>query len=646
MLFRTIKQKFIGMSAALMLTLATVFLVVYFLLMPVKTHWELYKTDVSQRHMVLLAMQQTLSSHNLSRFYQLQSQGESAQANTQLKTILSQLSSEIQRYDGLGESNPSESQTLNGLKRIVGQASGITVQGGVEPVERFFSEVSQGLQTLIQANHKVLQDAEGRIDQELVNVLVYLAIFLLAALLMGAFVFTVVSRLITVPLAEMQRLMLRIVAENDLTIRMPNGRKDEVGDTSEAINRMLDRFRMLIRQVLGSSNRLLGEVDTMATISLQTRNSMEGQRSETEMVAASMNEMSATVKTVADNAESAAAAATGAQNEAGEGKSVVDRTIGSINKLAREVQRAADVIHRLESDSESIGVVVDVIRDIAEQTNLLALNAAIEAARAGEQGRGFAVVADEVRTLASRTQESTQEIQQMIERLQAAAVEAVGVMEDGKREAESSVQQAARAGESLQSIIAAVSTIADMNNQIASAASQQNTTADEMNRNLAHISEMAAQTAEGAMKTAGASEKTVRQVEGLRLITAQFQAGESVMDLSSYKAGHLAWKPRMRNFLDNKYDVAESQLMDHTECELGKWLQAEGMARCAHYQGLDDMNRVHADMHLQIRTVVESKHAGNKEAAEAAYLQLQDEADELGSLLDALEIQADREAGH
>ena len=102
----------------------------------------------------------------------------------------------------------------------------------------------------------------------------------------------------------------------------------------------------------------------------------------------------------------------------------------------------------------------------------------------------------------------------------------------------------------------------------------------------------------------------------------------------------------MRNFLDNKYDVAESQLMDHTECELGKWLQAEGMARCAHYQGLDDMNRVHADMHLQIRTVVESKHAGNKEAAEAAYLQLQDEADELGSLLDALEIQADREAGH
>jgi uncharacterized phage infection (PIP) family protein YhgE len=384
----------------------------------------------------------------------------------------------------------------------------------------------------------------------------------------------------------------------------------------------------------------------MATVSLQTRNSMEAQRSETEMVAASMNEMSATVKTVADNAESAASAATEAQTEASEGKSVVDKSIGSINKLADEVQRAADVIHRLESDSESIGVVVDVIRDIAEQTNLLALNAAIEAARAGEQGRGFAVVADEVRTLASRTQESTQEIQQMIERLQAAAVEAVGVMGDGKREAESSVEQAARAGESLQSIIASVSTIADMNTQIASAAGQQNTTAEEMNRNLAHISEMASQTAEGAMKTAGASEKTVRQVEGLRLITAQFQAGESVMDLSSYKAGHLAWKPRLRNFLDNKYDVPENQLMDHTECELGKWLQAEGMQRCAHFQGLDEMNQVHADMHLKIREVVESKHAGDQEAAEAAYLQLQDEADELGGLLDSLEMQADREAGH
>ena len=523
MLFRTIKQKFIGMSAALMLTLATVFLVVYFLLMPVKTHWELYKTDVSQRHMVLLAMQQTLSSHNLSRFYQLQSQGESAQANTQLKTILSQLSSEIQRYDGLGESNPSESQTLNGLKRIVGQASGITVQGGVEPVERFFSEVSQGLQTLIQANHKVLQDAEGRIDQELVNVLVYLAIFLLAALLMGAFVFTVVSRLITVPLAEMQRLMLRIVAENDLTIRMPNGRKDEVGDTSEAINRMLDRFRMLIRQVLGSSNRLLGEVDTMATISLQTRNSMEGQRSETEMVAASMNEMSATVKTVADNAESAAAAATGAQNEAGEGKSVVDRTIGSINKLAREVQRAADVIHRLESDSESIGVVVDVIRDIAEQTNLLALNAAIEAARAGEQGRGFAVVADEVRTLASRTQESTDEIKKMVEQLQNAARSAVQAMNESRDKANTTVTLSNETGHSLKSISEAVKRITDMNHLIASASEEQIAVSEEINRNVNVINDIAGETASGSKHVASASEQLAHLASELQAQVTQFK---------------------------------------------------------------------------------------------------------------------------
>lgn len=646
MLFRTIKQKFLGMSAALMLTLTLVFVVVYFLLNPVGNNWQYYKVEVAQRHMALLSMERALSSRNVSQYYNAVQSGNTDLARTEFKSLLSKFDRGIQKYETLGHMTSAESQHITQLKRVVSQALGLMVPDNASGISGFFKDSNNILTQLGQDNQNVMLSTEAKIDQELRNVLTYLAIFLLAAVLLGTFVFLLVSRMITVPLAEMQHIMQRISGENDLTIRMPVHRHDEIGDTSEALNSMLDRFRMLIRQVLGSSHRLLGEVDTMASVSLQTRNSMENQRSDTEMVAASMNEMTATVKTVAENADSAANAASEAQSEAKEGKQVVDQTIGSINKLATEVQRAADVIHRLEEDSENIGVVVDVIRDIAEQTNLLALNAAIEAARAGEQGRGFAVVADEVRTLASRTQESTQEIQQMIERLQAAAVEAVGVMGDGKREAESSVEQAAQAGESLQVIINSVSTIVDMNNLIASAASQQNTTAEEMNRNLAHISEMATDTAEGAMKTAGASEKTVRQVEGLRLIAAQFRAGESVMDLSSYKAGHLAWKARLRNFLDNKYDVPENQLMDHTECELGKWVQAEGMQRCAHYQGMEEMNRIHAELHEKIRNVVTHKHAGSAEDAEAEYMEVQEYADELGGLLDSLEMQADREAGH
>ncbi|MBD3669504.1 MAG: CZB domain-containing protein [Gammaproteobacteria bacterium] len=183
-----------------------------------------------------------------------------------------------------------------------------------------------------------------------------------------------------------------------------------------------------------------------------------------------------------------------------------------------------------------------------------------------------------------------------------------------------------------------------MNTQIASAAGQQNATAEEMNRNLAHISEMAQQTSDGAMQTAVASEKTVRQVEGLRLITAEFKAGESVLDLSSYKAGHLAWKPRLRDFMEGKYDVQEDQLLDVHNCALGVWLANEGQQRCAHYQGIDELNQVHADMHDQIAQVVSARHAGNLESAEAAYAQMSQDADKLGQLIDSMEIQADREA--
>ncbi len=226
---------------------------------------------------------------------------------------------------------------------------------------------------------------------------------------------------------------------------------------------------------------------------------------------------------VARNASSASQAAQEADGEAGNGKQVVSASIDAINALAGEVEKAAEVIDKLETDSENISKVLDVIKGIAEQTNLLALNAAIEAARAGEQGRGFAVVADEVRTLASRTQQSTEEIHEIIERLQADAESAVQVMNTGRGQAQSSVEQAAHAGESLERIAKAVTTISDMNAQIASAAEEQTAVAEEINRNIVGITQAGQESAQGAQQTATSSEELAKLAARLQGLVSQFR---------------------------------------------------------------------------------------------------------------------------
>lgn len=316
---------------------------------------------------------------------------------------------------------------------------------------------------------------------------------------------------------------LNAIADGDFTRTTSIAGRDEFAWMSWKCDAVQKNLSTIMRDVRTNSEQLATAAEKLSQITEQSRKGVTNQSQKTEQVATAMSEMSSTVHEVARNASNAAKAANDANEQARGGTSVVKNTIQSIEQLAIEVDRAAETINKLKEDSVNIGTVLDVIRGIAEQTNLLALNAAIEAARAGEQGRGFAVVADEVRTLASRTQQSTQEIQGMIERLQGGANLAVSAMTQGRNAARNSVDQAINAGQSLETINRHIDTIKEMNTQIANAAEGQSSTAEEINRNVVNISSISHETARSAEQTAQASEELARLAMQLQSQVSSFR---------------------------------------------------------------------------------------------------------------------------
>lgn len=312
---------------------------------------------------------------------------------------------------------------------------------------------------------------------------------------------------------------------SDLTQRLDDNGNDEISSLASGFNKFLENHRVFIKEIAESAQQLSDSSTEMTSITVQAKKDSSEQKNQISMVATAVNEMAASIHEVASNTAAADESAREAKDETLSGLQVMEDNIRITNTLSDEIESAAEVIQTLKTDSEGIGKVLDVIRGISEQTNLLALNAAIEAARAGEQGRGFAVVADEVRTLASRTQESTVEIQGMIESLQQGADSAVTVMDRGIETVGESVKQATQTGETLKTTTAAVNSISDLNAQIASAIEEQSAVAEDINKSVVTVDNLAQQGDEASINIASANEQLSQLAENLSRLVSRFKLG-------------------------------------------------------------------------------------------------------------------------
>lgn len=350
------------------------------------------------------------------------------------------------------------------------------------------------------------------------------SIFILITLVLSVCAYLIL-RSIVVPINDINKVISEVEKNKDLTLRCDETRNDELARIAKHFNAMVLSFQTLIEQVNESVEAMNISCEELTQNAVVASDGVSRQLSETDMVATAITEMGATIEEIASNTEQAALKANETNEHAQQGLVSVEQTIEKIQTLASQLSDSSEVVGDLERDSETIGSVLDVIRGIAEQTNLLALNAAIEAARAGEQGRGFAVVADEVRSLAMRTQESTEEISKIITTLQSRTHSIVQLMDASQQKGTDSVEQAGGAGQLLHSITQDVQTISDMSTQIATAIEEQSMVAAEVNKNVVIIRDIADETANATEENSAATQDVRQRAEALHEAVSLFKVG-------------------------------------------------------------------------------------------------------------------------
>jgi methyl-accepting chemotaxis protein len=444
--------------------------------------------------------------------------------------------------------------------------------------------------------------------------------------------------------------------EGDLTKRLEITADDEIGELARWFNTFMDKLHDILVQVASNTHSLATAGKDIADSSRQQARGVELQKGQTDQVATAMQEMATTVQQVSENSNNASTASQKAAETARAGGKIVEETLTRMRSIADSVGQTAKQVQELGKRSDEIGRIIGVIDEIADQTNLLALNAAIEAARAGEQGRGFAVVADEVRKLAERTSSATKEITNMIRTIQTETMNAVAAMKAGTKEVELGVESTTMAGSSLHEIISTNEHLSEMIVHIATASTEQSAATEEINGSIEQIAKITGSSALSMQQTndaledlSGLASNLQRLVNHFRLrsdedggsrrtrMSADDAKVNQSIDFARVKMAHRSWRLRLQRFLEGNEIINADQMGSHRDCELGKWIYGTAMRDHGDIKELIHLEQKHKDMHALVRDVVQLKHAGRVPEAEQTFTGVGAAAEEVVALLTTIE---------
>jgi len=447
-----------------------------------------------------------------------------------------------------------------------------------------------------------------------------------------------ITRSITVPLKRIVT-SARTIAEGDLTIEIATSSKDEVGLLATALRDMSSKLGSLVSQVSGIAANSAVFANGLHSGAERIASGVENVAAQATGVATAGEEMSATSGDIAQNCQMASEGAQRAAESARNGAVVVDATVAIMSRIAENVQQTARTVENLGARSDQIGAIIGTIEDIADQTNLLALNAAIEAARAGEQGRGFAVVADEVRALAERTTRATREIGEMIKTIQVETKGAVAAMEQGVLQVETGTIEAAKSGEALREILEQVNDVAMQVSQIATAAEEQTATTGEISGNMQQITTILQSTAQEAHTSAMSTSRMNVHVEEMMTCFAAFKLNEDVqLALSKAKSAHMIFIGKIKSHLDGVAKVDPDKLPTHLTCAFGKWYQTKGHENCGQFSHFREIDAPHARVHDLGKQAIAVFNSGNHQKARDLCAEMVSASEVLIEILDKLAV--------